>query len=152
MKIKEVIPLVDPESLVVSGWDINSMDLASAMKRAQVFDFELQQKLEPFMKEYKPLKSIYYSDFIAANQEDRADNLIDGNEKIQHLEQIRKDIAEFKKNNNLNNVIILWTANTERFSLEIPGVNDTYENLVKAIKENHPEVSPSTIFALASIQ
>ena len=79
MKIKEVIPLVNPEDLIVTGWDINSMDLASAMKRAQVFDYELQQKLQPFLKDYKPLKSIYYPDFIAANQEDRADNLLPGN-------------------------------------------------------------------------
>lgn len=85
MKIKEVIPLVNPEDLVVSGWDINSMDTASAMKRAGVFDYELQQKLEPYMKEYKPLKSIYYPDFIAANQEDRADNILPSKNKIEHL-------------------------------------------------------------------
>jgi len=68
------------------------------------------------------------------------------------LEVIRKDIATFKKENNLNTVIILWTANTERYSLVIPGVNDTYENITKAIKDNHPEIAPSTIFALASLQ
>lgn len=34
----------------------------------------------------------------------------------------------------------------------MPGVNDTYENIVKAIKDNHPEIAPSTIFALASLQ
>ena len=45
MNIKEVIPLVNPEDLIVTGWDINSLDLASAMRRAQVFDYELQQKL-----------------------------------------------------------------------------------------------------------
>ncbi|MCB0370752.1 MAG: inositol-3-phosphate synthase, partial [Bdellovibrionales bacterium] len=39
MKIKDVIPLVKPENLVVTGWDINSMDSAAAMKRAQVFDY-----------------------------------------------------------------------------------------------------------------
>lgn len=151
MKIKEVAPLVDPCSLVVSGWDINSMDLAKAMNRAQVFDFELQQKLEPYMREYQPLKSIYYPDFIASNQEDRADNLIEGDDKYTHLELIRQDIASFKKENNLNTVIILWTANTERFALELEGVNDTYENLIKAIKANHPEIAPSTIFALAAL-
>jgi myo-inositol-1-phosphate synthase len=37
--------MTNPEELVVTGWDINSLDLASAMKRAQVFDYELQQKL-----------------------------------------------------------------------------------------------------------
>ena len=104
------------------------------------------------MKEYKPLKSIYYPDFIAANQEDRADNILESKSKLEHLDHLRKDIATFKKENNLNNVIILWTANTERFSLDLPEVNDTYENLMKSIKDNHPEVSPSTIFALAAMQ
>ena len=48
------------------------------MKRAQVFDYELQQKLFPYMKEYTPLPSIYYPDFIASNQKDRADNYLKG--------------------------------------------------------------------------
>lgn len=76
MRINEIIPMVRPEDLVISGWDINDQDLSKAMNRAQVFDYELQKKLEPFMKEYKPMKSLYYKDFIASNQEDRANNLI----------------------------------------------------------------------------
>ncbi len=87
------------------------------MKRAQVFDYELQVKLEPYMRKYIPMKSIYYKDFIASNQEDRANNLIKGNNKYAHLTTIRNDIAEFKKSNQLKTVIILWTANTERFAL-----------------------------------
>ena len=34
----------------------------------QVLDFGLQQQLKPLMKDMKPLPSIYYPDFIAANQ------------------------------------------------------------------------------------
>jgi myo-inositol-1-phosphate synthase len=46
---------------------------------------------------------------------------------------------------------VQWTANTERFSELIEGVNDTAENLMKAIEAGHEEVSPSTVFAVASI-
>lgn len=45
----------------------------------------------------------------------------------------------------------MWTANTERYADIVPGVNDTADNLVKAIKEGHEEVSPSTVFAVASV-
>lgn len=45
----------------------------------------------------------------------------------------------------------MWTATTERFADIIPGVNDTADNVLNAIKSNHQEVSPSTIFAVASI-
>jgi myo-inositol-1-phosphate synthase len=45
MRLNEVIPMVKPEDLVIGGWDINSENLTSSMKRAQVFDYELQTKL-----------------------------------------------------------------------------------------------------------
>ena len=45
----------------------------------------------------------------------------------------------------------MWTANTERFSLQSKGLNSTAEELMQSIKKNVSEVSPSTIFAVASI-
>ena len=64
---------------------------------------------------------------------------------------LRRDIREFKAKNKLDKVIVLWSANTERFSDILPGVNDTAEHLLKAIKTGHSEVAPSTLFAVASI-
>jgi len=48
-------------------------------------------------------------------------------------------------------VIVLWTANTERFSDIREGLNDTADNLLRSIKNSESEISPSTIFACASI-
>lgn len=48
-------------------------------------------------------------------------------------------------------MIVLWTANTERFCDVKEGLNDTWTNLLKSIKENVSEVSPSTLYAVASI-
>jgi len=146
----KVLPSVDPNDLVISGWDISSANLSEAMARADVFDHDLQQQLAPHMAKYVPLPAVYDPDFIAANQEDRANNVIKGT-KNECLEQIRKDIKKFKMDNKLEKVIILWSANTERFSDIIPGVNDTADNLLKSIEVGHNEVSPSTIFAVASI-
>lgn len=47
----------------------------------------------------------------------------------EHLEKIRKDIRDFKAANGLDKVIVLWTANTERFSSIIPGVNTTADEV-----------------------
>lgn len=154
-----VLPFVNPSDLIVSGWDINGADLQKAAKRAQVLEYDLQQQLGPTLKKYTPMKSIYYPDFIAANQEERADNIfnVDANGKVEqtgkwdHVEQIRSDIRNFKESNKLDSVIVLWTANTERYSKLLDGVNDTAENLLKSIKDSHAEVSPSTVFAVASI-
>jgi len=79
----------------------------------------------------------------------RANNIIMGT-KIEQLNLIRNDITQFKAAKGLDQVIVLWTANTERFSEIITGVNDTADNLLKAIEEDHSEISPSTMFAVAA--
>ncbi|KAM5368404.1 hypothetical protein ACJA88_011065 [Fusarium oxysporum] len=107
-----ILPMVHPNDLVIGGWDISKMNLAQAMDRAQVLEPTLKAQVKKEMAEMVPLPSIYYPDFIAANQEDRADN---------------------------------------RYADLIEGVNDTADNLLKAIEQGHEEVSPSTVFAVACI-
>jgi len=148
---KDMVPMVDPNDLVVGGWDISSRNLAECMKRSRVLDYDLQRQLEPEMSKIVPMPSIYYPEFIAANQSTRADNVIPGTDKWAHVEQLRRDIRQFKADNGLDKVVLLWTANTERYCDIISGVNDTADNLLQAIKDSHPEVSPSTVFAVSSI-
>lgn len=147
-----VLPMVHPNDFVIGGWDISGLPMDKAMERAQVLDYDLQRQVKDKMAEIKPLPSVYYPDFIAANQEERADNVLPGQDKKAHVEQLRKDIRDFKKANGLDQVVVVWTANTERYSEIIPGVNDTADNLLKAVETGHDEVSPSTIFAVACIQ
>ncbi len=145
-----ILPMVNPNDFVLGGWDINNMNLADAMDRAAVLEPQLKSQVSKQMKEMVPLPSIYYSDFIAANQEDRANNVLQGR-KQNHLETIRKDIRDFKAANCLDKVIVLWTANTERYCDILEEVNGSAEALLKSIKHSQREVSPSTVFAVASI-
>ena len=89
----DVLPMVHPNDLVIGGWDISGLDLAKAMDRACVLQPTLKAQLQKEMSAMVPLRSIYYPDFIAANQEDRADNILPGSKACNaHVEQIRKDI------------------------------------------------------------
>lgn len=149
--LHKLLPMIDPADIKVGGWDISSLDLFSSVQRAAVMDYDLQKKLEPHLKSMSPLPSVYYPDFFASNQYSRADNVIPGNDKQKHLEQIRNDIQQFKEHNSVDRVIIVWTATTERLSDTLEGVNDTAENLLTSISNSHPSISPSTLFAVAAI-
>lgn len=154
-----LLPMVSPNDLVIGGWDISSVNLKDAMKRSKVLDVELQRQLAGDMEGMVPLPLVYYPDFIAANQEERADNVINVDaagkvvqtQKWEDVERIRKDIQEFKAKNGLDKVIVLWTANTERYAGVEAGVNDTAENLLASIKSSHAEIAPLTVFAVACI-
>jgi len=77
--------------------------------------------------------------------------VLPGQNKLEHLNTIRKNIRDFKELNKLDKVIVLWTANTERFCVEDLKVHGTFDILMKSIEQNHPEVAPSQIYCLATI-
>ncbi|KAK6526216.1 Myo-inositol-1-phosphate synthase [Orbilia ellipsospora] len=148
----KLLPMIHPNDFVLGGWDISGLNLADAMDRAKVLEPTLKILVRKEMEQMKPLPSIYYPDFIASNQGDRADNVLEGTTACrEHLEKIRNDIRDFKQRNELDKVIVLWTANTERYADIITGVNDTAENILASIQNGHPEISPSSVFAVACI-
>eukprot|EP00850_Spirogloea_muscicola_P002745 SM000010S04383 [mRNA] locus=s10:1256937:1259812:+ [translate_table: standard] len=147
---KSLLPMVDPNKIVFGGWDISNMNLADAMGRAKVLEMDLQKQLRPYMKDMVPLPGIYDPDFIAANQELRANNVIKGT-KLQMIDKVIQDIRNFKETTKVDSVVVLWSANTERYSDVIVGLNDTYENLMASIDREEPEISPSTLYALACV-
>ncbi|KAM6969114.1 inositol-3-phosphate synthase 1-A-like [Tautogolabrus adspersus] len=146
---RDILPMVHPDDIVFDGWDISSMDLGSAMERAAVFDWSLQEQLRPLMSSMKPRASIYIPKFIAANQKSRANNVLTGT-IAEQVEQIRADIRDFRQSSGVDKVIVLWTANTECFCDVRPGVHDSAKNILAAIQSG-AEVSPSSLFAVASI-
>jgi hypothetical protein len=137
---KGILPMVDPNDIVIGGWDISSMNLADAMERAKVFDYELQQQLAPYMKDTSPLPGIYDPKFIAANQAERADHTIPGTKREQ-VDVVRQQMREFKAQHSLEKIIVLWTANTERYAEVRAGLNDS---------TGAPSIRPATLQAKSS--
>lgn len=58
---------------------------------------------------------IYDPEFIAANQEERATNVIKGS-KAEQVNVLRQQIREFKEKSGVDKIVVLWTANTERYA------------------------------------
>lgn len=49
----------------------------------------------------------------------------------------------------MDRVVVLWTANTERYSNVVVGLNDTMKNLMASLEKNEEEISPSTLYSIA---
>jgi len=148
--MNKMVPMSHPNDFVVGGWDISKMNLGDAMQRAGVLEWDLQRQLMETMSKIVPLPSIFDNDFIAANQKDRADNVLAGT-KQEQMDSVRQHIRDFKKQNKLETVIVLWSANTERFTEIDPALHGTAESLLLAIRNGEKEIAPSTMFAVAAI-
>ncbi|SBT36443.1 myo-inositol 1-phosphate synthase [Plasmodium ovale wallikeri] len=149
--IHKLTEIFNPENIIYGGWDINNLNIKDCLVRNKVFETDLVEKIKHHL-DYIPLKSVYFKgNFIAPNQQKRVNNLLTGNNKLDILNKVRNQIKNFKKVNNLSDIIILWSGNTEKNIPYIEGVNDTFENLLHACKDNHTSVSPSIIYALAAV-
>lgn len=151
VRFGDLLPTVNPSDIELGGWDISSLNLAEAMSRAGVLDWDLQRQIAPLLRGVTPLPGIYDPEFIAANQSERADNLIKGS-RAEQVAAVREQIRAFKSDRAVDKVIVLWTANTERYSDVRVGLNDTKESLLASLERNEAEIAPSTLYAIACIQ
>lgn len=76
--IKDLMPMVSPFDFEISGWDINNRNLYEACKNSHVLEPTLINALKPHLEKITPLPSILNQEFIAANQEDRVNNVFKG--------------------------------------------------------------------------
>jgi myo-inositol-1-phosphate synthase len=136
--------MVNPIDFEIGGWDISDLNLYESCKRAKVLEPTLLDQLKADLEQIKPLPAVLNPDFIAANQEDRADNDVKGpNQEL--IDKLRADIRAMKEK--VDKVLVLWTANTEMFLL--PEIN-SIDDLELRIKNNTP-LPASVLYCVAAL-
>lgn len=66
--LAHVLPSVNPDDLIIDGWDISKKNLVEAMERSQVLEPALQEQLKAHLITMKPRPAIFSQDFVADNQ------------------------------------------------------------------------------------
>ena len=143
--VKELLPMINPCDLEISGWDISGLNLYESCKRARVLEPTLIEQLRGDLERIRPLPAALNGEFIAANQADRADNVVRGtNEDV--IARLRQDIRDMKSR--VEKVIVLWTANTEQYLLpEILNIEDLHKRIV-----NNEKLPSSVLYCVAAIE
>jgi myo-inositol-1-phosphate synthase len=66
-------------------------------------------------------------------------------------EAVMADIENFKKENGCERVVMVWCGSTEIY-IEESDVHQTVESLEEGLRNNHPDISPSMIYAYAAVK
>ncbi|MBN2354949.1 inositol-3-phosphate synthase [candidate division KSB1 bacterium] len=147
-KIKEFVPLAEIKDLVFAAWDIFPDNAYEAAMKAGVLQSVDLDKVRRQLEGLQPLKAVFSRDYVK-----RLDgpNVKQGKNKMDLAEQLMQDIAEFKKANTLDRMVMVWCASTEVYQSPDP-VYERLDVFEKAMKENHPAIAPSMIYAYAALQ
>ena len=149
LKYSEIVPLAQLSDIVFATWDVYPQNAYQAAVYAEV----LQQKdIEPVRDELEkivPMKAAFDKNY--AKRLD-GDNVKDVKNRWEMTEAVREDIRQFKKDNGVSRVVVIWAASTEIYvPVHLP-VHGSIESLEKAMKENDVEhVAPSMCYAYAAL-
>ncbi len=146
-KIKEFVELADLNDLVFGGWDIFEDNVYEAAVKAGVLQRDLLDQVRGEIEQIKPMKAVFDQNFV---KKLHGTYVKEAKTKYDYAQHLIADVENFKKTNNLDRLVMVWCASTEIY-LKKESVHDTIESFEKAMKENHPAIAPSMIYAYASI-
>jgi myo-inositol-1-phosphate synthase len=146
--IKDFVPLAGLDDLVFGGWDIFNDDCYDAAKTAGVLESDLLDKVRPELEAVKPWPAVFDRQYVK-----RLDgpNVKKGKNKRDLADQLIADIRRFKKDNNLDRLVMMWCGSTEIFMTE----SEAHQSLAafeKGLEANDPTIPSSMVYAYAALK
>ncbi|KAA3619887.1 MAG: inositol-3-phosphate synthase [Calditrichaeota bacterium] len=146
--IKDFVPLADLNDLVFGGWDIFEDNVYEAALNAGVLSKDLLDEIKADLSAIKPMKAVFDPAYVK-----KLDGtwVKKGQTKMDLADQLREDIRNFKSENKLDRIVIVWCGSTEIY-LEPTAAHKSLPALEKAMRENDPAIAPSMIYAYAALK
>ena len=146
-KISEAVPLVNLDNIVFGGWDIFEENSYQAARTAGVLETSLLDQIKPDLEAIKPMTAVFDQRYVK-----RLDgpNVKKGKNKRDLAEQLRADIRAFKKDNNLDRLVMVWCGSTEVFMKE-SAAHQSVDAFEKALEANDPTIPSSMVYTYAAL-
>jgi myo-inositol-1-phosphate synthase len=145
--VRDFVPLAKLDDLVFGGWDIFPDNAYEAARNAGVLEHEHLAKVHKFLGNIRPMTAAFDHNFVR-NIDGK--NVKTGKNKYDLALQLKEDIANFKSKNKCDRLVMVWCGSTETY-LTASDVHQTAKSLEKAMKENHPGIAPSMLYAWAAL-
>jgi len=145
--IKDFVPLADLNDIEFAAWDIFTDNAYEAAKKAGVLDIRDLDDVRDELEKIKPMPAVFDRKFVKNLD---GPNVKKGGTKWDLAQQLRQDIRRFKEEKKLARMVTVWCASTEVYMDPKP-VHKTMHAFEQGLKDDNADISPSMIYAYASI-
>jgi myo-inositol-1-phosphate synthase len=145
---RDVRGLADYRDLHFDGWDLNGDDLATAALRHGVIGEKELSNGASALKEMRPWAAVGSTDFCA-NIDGVNKFAADGHRAA--VERIQADLQRFKAERELDRMVVINLASTERKVDAAAEVFQTVDAFERGLDGNDPAISPAMLYAYAAI-
>ena len=146
---KDIVPIADMNDIVFGTWDVYPQNAYQAAVYAEVLKAKDIEPVRDELEAIKPLKAAFDKNY--AKRID-GDNVKQGVTRWGMVEELRKDIQNFKQEKGVSRVVVLWAASTEIYVPYEEAFHGTLEKLEAAMKADDREhIAPSMCYAYAAL-
>jgi myo-inositol-1-phosphate synthase len=145
--IKDFVPLANLNDIEFAAWDIFGDNAYEAAVKAGVLGKEHLDLVKDELSAIRPMKAVFDRRYVKNLD---GPNVKKGETKMELAEHVRQDIRNFKKEKNLDRVVVVWCGSTEVYMEKKP-VHETVESFEKGLRESSEDIPSSMIYAYASI-
>jgi myo-inositol-1-phosphate synthase len=146
-RIKDFVPLARLEDIVFGGWDVFPDNAYEAASKSGVLDSKDLGKVKRFLSGIRPMKAAFDQNFV---KNLHGTHVKKAKNKFDMAGQLKDDIRNFKKKSDAQRLVMVWCGSTESY-LQVHAVHKTVKEFERAMKENHPAIAPSMLYAYAAI-
>ncbi len=148
VNINDFVPLSSLDDLVFGGWDIFEDDCYEAAVKAGVIDVNLLDQIKSELSSIKPMKAVFDKKFVKKLDGKYVKSVKGHRERIDAL---RQDIRDFKKENDVARVVMIWCGSTEVYQKPDGAIYDSLNSFEKALDSNNQSIAPSVLYAYAAM-
>ena len=145
--IKDFVPLASLSDLVFGGWDINNETCYETAVRSGVLEQQLLNRVRPQLERIRPWKAVFSQEYVKRLE---GTHLKKGKNKYELALQVIEDIKNFKSENNLDRLVMIWCGSTEVY-LQPSEVHSSLKKFEKGLKKDDPQITSSMIYAYAAL-
>jgi myo-inositol-1-phosphate synthase len=145
--IREFAPLERLENVVFGGWDIFPDSAYEAAAHAAVLSPEDLAKAKQFLSGIQPMKAAFDRNYVKRLD---GSHIKKAKTKYDLALELKEDIECFRKRSKVSRLVVIWCGSTEIF-LTPHEVHSTAAKFEQAMKENHPAIAPSMLYAWAAV-
>ena len=146
--IRKLIALQDIGELVFGGWDIRNIDCFDSAREAAVIEPGLLAQAEPELRAVRPMPAVFENQFVPRLS---GDHVKPATNKMALAESLMRDIEDFKRDNGLRRVAMVWCGSTE-IHQRASEVHESLESFETGLLNDSPDIAPSQIYAYAAIR
>ncbi|MEL6823150.1 MAG: inositol-3-phosphate synthase, partial [Calditrichota bacterium] len=146
--IREFVPLAELNDIVFGGWDLFEENAYESAVHSGVLSNELLEQIRPELEAVKPMKAVFDRNYVKKLD---GKHVKEAATKWDYAQMLMDDIDRFKEENDVDRVVMVWCGSTEIF-LKQEDIHQTVEAFEQAMKDNHPGIAPSMIYAYAAIK